>query len=75
MTTAYRIKHDRLFDPATYECSACGDPERSEYRTCPRCGLLMTGKKTKPDWIEEAAFMDIVTGGFGKQGEEYESVQ
>ena len=35
MTTAYWIKHDRLFDPVTYECSACGNTERSEYRTCP----------------------------------------
>ena len=66
MTTAYWIKHDRLFDPVTYECSACGNTERSESRTCPRCGANMTGMKTEPDWIEEAAFMDIITGGFGK---------
>lgn len=58
--------NDRLFGPVTYECSACGNTERNESSTCPRCGAAMTGKKTQPDWIEEAAFMDLITGGFGK---------
>ena len=65
MTTAYWIKHDRLFDPVTYECSACGRTQGSETSTCPRCGAAMTGRKTEPDWIEEAAFMDIITGSLG----------
>ena len=64
MTTAYWIKHDRLFDPVTYECSACGNTERGEYRTCPHCGAVITGKKTEPDWIEELEILDAVMDDF-----------
>ena len=66
MKTAYWIKHERLFDPATYECSACGSAYYRDYPECPKCGAEMTGGKTDPEWIEEAAFLDVLTGGFGK---------
>lgn len=64
MNRADWIKNTHLFDPDDYECSACGAKADRPYDRCPNCGKEMCGAKDGSSWVDEAAFMDFITGGF-----------
>ncbi len=64
MDTADWIKNTHLFDPDDYECSACGSKADEPYDRCPCCGREMTGEKDGGSWVDEAAFLDFITGDF-----------
>lgn len=66
MCYVYWIKNTHLFDQDDYECSDCGAKAGRPYDRCPNCGREMCGIKDGESWIDDAAFMDIITGGFGK---------
>lgn len=63
MDYAYWIKNTHLFDPDDYECSACGCKAARPTDRCPGCGWEMCGAKDGKSWVDEAAFMDFITGG------------
>jgi predicted amidophosphoribosyltransferase len=63
MKYAYWIKNTHLFDPDDYKCSACGAKSGQLHDRCPNCGREMTGKKDGDSWVDEAAFLDFITGG------------
>ena len=64
MNRAYWIKNTHLFDPDDYECSACGCKVARPTDRCPGCGAEMTGRQRGGHgWTEDAAFMEIITGG------------
>ena len=62
MNHAHWIKNTHLFDPDDYECSACGAKADRPYDRCPNCGREMRGAKDGSSWVDEAAFMDFITG-------------
>ena len=64
MKYAHWIKNTHLFDPDDYKCSACGAKTDRPYDRCPNCGREMTGKKDGDSWVDEAVFLDFITGGF-----------
>ena len=60
---AHWIKHDYLFDPIDYECSACGEKADGAYSVCPHCGADMGGDETyKPDFVDECEVLDMFFG-------------
>ncbi len=64
MKNAYWIKNTHLFDPDDFQCSACGAKTGLPYDRCPNCGREMLGEKEGESWVDEAAFLDFLTGGF-----------
>ncbi len=61
--SAYWIKNSHLFDPDDYECSACGSRAAKPSECCPSCGKRMSGQQEGSSWVDEAAFMDFMSGG------------
>ena len=60
---AHWIKHEYLFGPVDYECSACGQKTDAAYGVCPHCGADMGGgEKYKPDFVDECEMLDIIFG-------------
>lgn len=60
--SAYWIKNTHLFEPDDYECSACGRKVDRPYDRCPTCGKDMHGEKDSSSWVDEAAFMEFMSG-------------
>ena len=56
------IRNTHLFRADTYECSNCGREYPKTYDMCPHCEARMKGTKYNPGWVDEAVFMDIVSG-------------
>ena len=60
--SAHWIRNTHLFDPDDYECSACGRKTDRPYERCPGCGEYMRGEEAGGSWVDEAAFMEFMSG-------------
>ena len=60
--TAYWKQHTHFLDPDEFECSSCGAVFDRKYSVCPECGARMYGTESDSNWVDEAAFLDIVLG-------------
>ena len=60
--SAHWIRNTHLFEPDDYECSACGRKADRPYGRCPACGEEMCGEKDGSSWVDEAAFMEFMSG-------------
>ena len=52
------IRHERLFDEDTYECSICGASFSERADTCPNCHSVMSEEEYDPDWVDEMEEME-----------------
>ena len=62
MNTGYWIQHTHFLDPDEYKCSECGETFDRKYAVCPSCGAEMHGTETDVNWVDEAAYLDIILG-------------
>lgn len=42
-----------------YICSNCGYTTNHSEKTCPKCGIKMSGKDKDLGWVEESIFLDL----------------